>query len=479
MDESTIIESEFYIITGLQGGDEGKGKVTNKINDDAIKKFGAENVYVIGVNGGSNAGHTTSIGGIEYHTHFLPTGAVENGVRMVCGSNKVLEPISLRKELFDLSKTFVGIPDRLTLSERIHYTTIGHLIIDAGKVGKNIGTTSKGIGPTYASKASRTGIRLADLVKMSDDEIRVKLHQLYEYMGLLSYPKDGVIYSYKDIDEEGNTYEVDVDYASLFSFENDIKNIKWLLDTFGKSIVPALHFKHELLGFTDRCYIFELSNAALLDITHGTYPNVTSSSCVSTVILESMGLNFSDIKRMKNMQIIGVVKSYPTRVGNGTLVTCMTGEDEEIAKEIIVNGREFGVTTGRMRRPGWLDLVQLKYAIDINGTNHINITRLDNLGHVDVIKVCVGYEFPDGRTISVESSSCYDYPATEEELSTAMPIYITIDGWKGFDFSTVRSYDDLHENVKQYIQIIEDKLGVSVSYINTGKDKDKMITKFC
>lgn len=476
--DNSIIPSEFYVITGLQGGDEGKGKVTNKINDDAIKKFGAENVYVIGVNGGSNAGHTTSIGGIEYHTHFLPTGAVENGVRMVGGSSKVLEPISLRKELCDLSKTFPGIPERLTLSERIHYTTIGHLIIDGGKVGKNIGTTSKGIGPTYASKASRTGIRLADLVKMTEDQIRTKLYQLYEHMGLLAYPKDTVIYSYKDIDDEGKVHDVDIDYASLFSFENDIKNIKWFLHTFGKSIVPALHFKHELLAYTGKCYIFELSNAMLLDITHGTYPNVTSSSCVSSVILESMGLNFSDIRRMENMQIIGVVKSYPTRVGNGTLVTCMTGEDEDIAKEIIINGKEFGVTTGRMRRPGWLDLVQLKYAIDINGTTNINITRLDNLSHVDRINICVGYSFPDGKTITVESTSCYDYPATEEELSTVVPIYMTIDGWKGFDFSTVRSYDDLHENVKQYIRIIEDKLGVSVSYINTGKDKDKMITKF-
>lgn len=478
MDESTIIESEFYIITGLQGGDEGKGKVTNKINDDAIKKFGAENVYVIGVNGGSNAGHTTSIDGIEYHTHFLPTGAVENGVRMVCGSNKVLEPISLRKELFDLSKTFPGIPDRLVLSERIHYTTIGHLIIDAGKVGKSIGTTSKGIGPTYASKASRTGIRLADLVKMTEDEIKEKLYALYEYMGLLAYPKDEIIYSYEDIDDMGNIYIVNVNYDSLFSFENDIKNIKWFLETFGRSIVSALYFKHEFLTYIGKCYIFELSNAMLLDITHGTYPNVTSSSCVSSVILESMGLNFSDIKLMKNMKIIGVVKSYPTRVGCGTLVTGLS-ELSDTAETIVSNGSEFGTTTGRKRRPGWLDLFQLKYAIDINGTTDINITRLDNLSHFDSIDICVGYRFPDGRTIFAESSDCYDYPATEKELSSVVPIYVTIDGWKGFDFSTVRSYDDLHENVKRYIQIIEDKLGVKISYINTGKDKDKMITKFC
>jgi adenylosuccinate synthase len=454
---------KFIIVVGSQGGDEGKGRIVDELITNNVMKYGTENVVVLGSNGGSNAGHTISIKGNEYNVHYLTSASVTNGVIQVLGAGKVIEPISLKQELFSL-KDF-DLKKRTFIDENTHITTIPHLILDRSKLSKDIGTTSKGIGPTYSSKYARNGIRLKDARQMSDEELREKLKSLYESMGFTKESK--LDFRYEDYDNSDyKLYELNTD--DILQGDHDIKNIRWILSNF--TIVDHLWFRENLF-FKDKVFIVESSNALLLDITNGTYPNVTSSNCTPTSIFESFGLNLMDMVELKNnIEIIGVMKSYPTRVGNGSLPTLMKDEDNEIAETIVKNGKEFGVTTGRKRRPGWPDLVLAKYSIKVNGLTSFNITRLDNLSHCDKIKVCVSYKTQNGIPIDY-------FPSSDEILKDLIPVYVELDGWKDYSFENVKSYFELHENVKKFIEFIEQQTGVPVKYINTGKDRGMMVVK--
>jgi adenylosuccinate synthase len=459
-----IKESEYYSICGLMFGDEGKGKLVDAIIQRGIQKYGNKNTIVCGLNGGSNAGHTTSIDGVDYHTHFLPSGAVSDGVILYCGSSKVLEPISLSKELNELSVKFKNIPQRTYLSELIQFTTLGHLIIDGGELGKVIGTTGKGIGITYATKCTRKGLTLYDIVNSTDEELMNSLKKLYDSLGLQNYPHDVVLYSYTLNGQQINIYRDD-----LYNFKYDLENIHNFRETW-PNIVPSTYFKNNLLHNTNHCYILESSNAIMLDTTHGSYPNVTSSSCSPNSITDSLSINLKN-ELISKLIVVGVVKSYITRVGMGSLPTDMTKgseEDKERARIIVEKGKEYGVTTGRMRTPGWLDIPALKYATYISTAKYLNITRLDNFSNIDKIKVCIGYSNYNDED---------NYPALENKMALVKPVYIEMDGWKDFDFSRVKTYNDLHQNVRNYIEFIEEQTKTKVWAINTGKGRDQIIYK--
>ena len=455
---------KFIIVAGAQGGDEGKGRIVDELITRNVKEYGAENVVVLGSNGGSNAGHTISFDGNEYHVHYLTSGSVSPGVVQVLGSGKVVEPISVKDELSTLTD-FTDLLDRTYIDENTHITTIPHILLDKGVLSKEIGTTSKGIGPTYSTKYARTGIRIKDAMRMSDDELREKLQKLYKSMGFSDLMD--LKFNYIDFSEKPPK-PIYLKTLEILKGDYDIKNIRWIQSTF--KIVNHLWFRETLFPL-DKVFIVELSNALLLDITNGTYPNVTSSNCTSSGILESLGLSLMDMLQFQNnIEIIGVMKSYPTRVGSGCLPSLMTQEDESIAETIIENGKEFGVTTGRKRRPGWPDVVLARYSAKINGYTSFNITRLDNLSHCDKIKICVEYRTKTGQKIEY-------FPSSDEVLAELIPVYEELDGWSGFSFKEVTAYIDLHENVKKFIEFMENKIGVPIKYINTGKDRGMMIIK--
>ncbi len=456
---------KLIIVGGAQGGDEGKGRIVDELISRNVEKYGAHNVVVLGSNGGSNAGHTISVEGKEFHVHYLTSGSITPGVTQFLGAGKVIEPISFFEEVNNL-KEFPDLLQRTFIDENTHITTIAHLLKDRGVLSKEIGTTAKGIGPTYSSKYARTGIRIKDAIIMSEGELANKLKKLYESLG---FTKDMELnFEYTDYSiENGRKFTLNTE--EILSGIYDVRNILKMLTKI--NVVNHLWFRENLF-FQNKVFIVELSNALLLDITNGTYPNVTSSNCTSSGILESLGISLMDILNLgkDNIEIMGVIKSYPTRVGTGCLPSLMKDEDNTIAETIITNGKEFGVTTGRKRRPGWPDVVLARYSAKINGYTSFNITRLDNLSHCDKIKVCVEYRTKSGEKVEY-------FPSSDEILSELIPVYEELDGWKGFSFKEVKTYDELHKNVKKFIEFFENKVDIPIKYINTGKDRGMMIIK--
>lgn len=555
----SFYKSKYYIVAGSQGGDEGKGKVvdylissqhltgfkksiynvvekcfsffapslfTNGVGPFLEKIFGVKIVIGVSVNGGSNAGHTIYVDGKRFAVNFFSSGVISH-VHTFYGSSKVLEPNSLRRE-YDLLlasdiKLENVLKNKTCISERIHLTTLGLLFVESAKksssngqptnISQMIGTTNKGIGPTYGAKHSRFGIRLIDMKRvfdkyqndptMLDNEIIKLLHNQYNLLGLDNY-SDEYAFDYAHNAIYGSEpITVGITKKELYECKFDLENIKWFFTTFYKSIFPAGYFKNYMMKTFGYVFVFEMSNAFLLDITHGTYRNVTSSDCTPTAICQSFGISIQDIKNM-DVEVIGVVKAYPTRVGKGPFVTMIPDSGNEefranpsmgimtdindkffnivsnqctgIASAIISKNKEFGVTTGRMRRPGWLDLMQLKHAHSVSGYTALNITRGDGLNHLDHVYVCIGYIFHDGTSLFVSDKDFYDYPS-DDILSEAIPIYIKMEGWKGFDFTHAASYSDLHPNFQAYIELIEKVTGIPVKYINTGADRDNILIK--
>ena len=417
------------VVLGAQWGDEGKGKVTDF--------FASTADYVVRFQGGNNAGHTIVVGENKIALSLTPSGVLYPDCTPVIGSGCVVDIGFLKQELEMLNEKNINT-DKLVISANAHVVMPYHKLLDElieESLGENkIGTTKKGIGPCYADKIQRKGIRIQDLLDETNFEIKVRkniedvnltLTKIYDHSPLVVDDILDEFSTYKDI---VTNHVAD---ASLL-IANAIKNKKTIL--------------------------FEGAQGTLLDIDHGTYPFVTSSNTSSGNAAIGSGVGPKNIDR-----IVGVTKAYISRVGSGPF---LTEQKNEIGDFLIEKGAEFGVVTGRRRRCGWLDLISLKYSVRVNSLTELFITKLDVLSGLEELKLCVGYKDND--------EIITDYPFNQNVLNTAEPVYETFDGWTD-DISTVKSFEDLPNNAQSYIKAIEAFIEVPITFISVGPERTENI----
>uniref|UniRef100_A0A8C7DAD5 Adenylosuccinate synthetase isozyme 1 n=1 Tax=Oncorhynchus kisutch TaxID=8019 RepID=A0A8C7DAD5_ONCKI len=436
--------NKLTVVLGAQWGDEGKGKV--------VDLLATESDIICRCQGGNNAGHTVVVDGKEYDFHLLPSGIINSKALSVIGNGVVIHLPGLFEEAEKNEKK--GLKDwekRLIISDRAHIDDFKntflrlfdfHQAVDGlqevqrqAQEGKNIGTTKKGIGPTYSSKASRTGLRICDLLAdFKDFSMRFKnLAQQYQAM----FP----------------TLEVDVD--------GQLKKLKEYAERIRPMVRDGVYFMYDAINGPPKKILVEGANAALLDIDFGTYPFVTSSNCTVGGVCTGLGippLNIGDV--------YGVVKAYTTRVGIGAFPTEQLNEVGELLQ---TRGHEVGVTTGRKRRCGWLDLVILRYANMINGFTAFALTKLDILDVMDEIKVGVSYKL-NGKKIPY-------FPANMDVLQKVEVEYEKLPGWKS-DSSACRKWEDLPVKAQNYIRFVEIHVGVPIKWVGVGKARESMIQMF-
>ncbi|WPH00825.1 adenylosuccinate synthetase [Acrodontium crateriforme] len=417
------------IILGAQWGDEGKGKIVDVLTDGIQLCCRAQ--------GGHNAGHTIVKNGKTFDVHILPSGVLTEGCVNLIGSGCVFYVPGFFKEMETVEAHGVDLKDRVLVSDRCHVDLDLHGKVDGleeVELGKsNIGTTGKGIGPTYSTKAARSGIRVSEIFdkKVFDDKLR-HLANGYKkrYGDLLQYDPEEEIARFDGYRERLAPFVVD-QVPLIESAVNG--NVKMLV---------------------------EGANALMLDIDNGTYPFVTSSNTGLGGIFTGLHLNPRKVK-----ETIGVVKAYTTRVGSGPFPT---EQLNQVGEKLQTIGREFGVTTGRKRRCGWLDLVLVKYSNAINWYDAINLTKLDILDDFDEIKVAVEYLYKGEKLAS--------FPADLTKLENLEIKYETLPGWKSNTVG-MQKYEDLPENARKYIEYIEKFVGVQIKYIGTGPGRENMIVR--
>ena len=430
------------VIVGTQWGDEGKGKVTDLITQDYD--------FVVRYQGGNNAGHTVIRGDRELALHLMPSGILEESAIPVIGNGVVIDPGVLVEEMNMLEAEGISC-ERLKISCDAHIIMPYHKDFDGADektLGENkIGTTKRGIGPCYQDKAARKGIRFQDLL---DEKIfRLKLEAALSQKN----PILETIYGLAP-------YTVDQICEEYLPFAHTLK--------------PYITEGAQLLNDALRAHkniLFEGAQGTLLDIDHGTYPYITSSSCCAGGAATGTGVGPTAINK-----VLGIQKAYVTRVGEGPFPTELRfaengGSDQEAAdgELLCMEGHEYGVTTGRKRRCGWFDAVIARYAAEVNGLTDVALTKLDVLSAFDTIKVCIAYECEGQR---------YDYfPMQQSVLFHAKPIYEKLPGWKGIDISTCRSFEELPKNARNYVEYLETLSGVPVSIIGVGPDRDQTIVR--
>lgn len=430
------------VLVGTQWGDEGKGKITDLIARDYD--------YVVRYQGGNNAGHTVVHGSKKFALHLMPSGVIYEHAVPVIGNGVVIDPGVLVDEMSMLEAAGVSC-SRLKISCDAHIIMPYHKDLDGAdekRLGDHqIGTTKRGIGPCYQDKMGRKGIRVQDLLdeKIFRLKVEAALAQknpvLERVYGLPTYTVDQICEEY-------------LPYAQVIRPHMD----------------ETAHLLNEAIR-AGKNILFEGAQGTLLDIDHGTYPYVTSSSCCSGGAFTGTGVGPTAVQR-----VLGIQKAYVTRVGGGPFPTEQRfaenggeGEEAETGELLCQVGHEFGVTTGRKRRCGWFDAVIARYAAEANGLTDIALTKLDVLSAFDTVKVCVAYEC-DGRR--------YDYfPMQQSVLFHAKPVYEELPGWKGVDISGCLSYEDLPENARSYIEYLEKITGVPMSIISVGPDRDQTIMR--
>ncbi len=413
-------------VIGTQWGDEGKGKVVDFLCEDAD--------YVVRFQGGSNAGHTIKVGDEKYKFHLLPSGVVREKT-CVIGNGVVVDPEVFLEEIDSLRKR--GIEPRVMVSDRANVIMPYHKILDGAEESylgkKRIGTTKRGIGPCYSDKIARKGIRVADL--LDENLLRDKLESIFPIKEKLAE-----IY--------GVRFDFDIDELVEKYTEYGRKMEPYVTDTIAELNRAIKEGKNVLL---------EGAQGVMLDVDFGTYPYTTSSNTISGGACTGSGIPPKCID-----EVIGVVKAYTTRVGMGPLPTELK---DEIGKHLQERGGEFGTTTGRARRCGWLDLVVLKHSITISGVDKIALTKLDVLDGLREVKVCVGYEY-DGRIMDT-------VPSNIRILENVKPVYEKLDGWKSV--SGAKTFENLPEEAKKYIKFIEEFLDIEVFLVSTGAEREKTI----
>ena len=417
------------LIVGAQWGDEGKGKATDLLGDDVD--------YVVRYQGGNNAGHTVVIGDESYALHLLPAGVLSKKAIPVIGNGVVIDPAVLLEEIDGLAARGVSC-DRLLISASAHLIMPHHIALD--KVTERylgharIGTTGRGIGPAYADKAARMGIRVQDLL---DPGI------LGQKLELVLREKDQVltkVYNRRGIDAKATAAE----YLGYFE-----RLQRYVTDT-GLVINKALD--------EQKVVLLEGAQATQLDVDHGTYPFVTSSSPTAGGACSGSGVGPTRITK-----VIGIVKAYTTRVGAGPFPTEVTGAEGDWLRK---TGQEYGVTTGRPRRTGWFDAVIARYATLVNGLTDYFLTKLDVLSGLERVPVCVAYE--------VNGTRHDEIPVTQTDFHHAVPLYEYLDGWWE-DISSAREFGDLPRNAQAYVRTLEGMIGAPLAGIGVGPRRDQTL----
>lgn len=412
------------VIVGTQWGDEGKGKIVDVLAQKAD--------MIVRFQGGDNAGHTVIVQGKKHVLHLLPSGVLNPNALCVIGPGVVCNPFVLLKEMETLKQGGLTC-DHIIISDRAQMLMPYHCYqdeLEEQSASHKIGTTKKGIGPCYADKYARRGIRFHEFIDF--ESFKVRLKECLDFKNKL-FTK---VYDGKAMD-----------------YDQMVKDFEAIYDQIVPMIKETTHIVNEALD-EDKIVLFEGAQAAMLDINYGTYPYVTSSSPTSAGVTTGACVAPNRIQT-----VVGVVKAYSTRVGEGPFVTELNDETGQWIRE---KGFEYGATTGRPRRCGWLDLLVVKHATMMNGLTDIVLTKIDILSGLDKLYVCTGYEI-DGKV--------YDYiPSDQAMVAKAKPIYKEFDGWKE-DISKMESFDELPENCKAYIRFIEEFTGVRMSMVSVGPDR--------
>jgi adenylosuccinate synthase len=421
-----------YIIIGMQWGDEGKGKTVDFLTKDAD--------MVVRYQGGNNAGHTVVVNGQETVLHLIPCGILHDTTACIIGNGTVIDPAVLLIELQDLEKADCDVTGRLHISDAAHVIMPYHKVIDgaqeAFRGANKIGTTNRGIGPAYADKADRMGIRFGDLL---DPAIfKEKLASVLEY-------KNAIITKTFGLDP----LDFDHIYSEYTAYADQLRH-------FAGDTVDIVHRAQQ----EKKNIVFEGAQGAMLDIDHGTFPYVTSSTTMAGGVFSGAGIAPGTIDGT-----IGIVKAYTTRVGEGPLPTELLDDTGEALRKA---GNEFGATTGRPRRCGWLDIVQLRRAVRICGITQFVLTKSDVLGAFETIRICTAYDVNGTRTT--------EFPTRLDQIQAARPIYEELPGWQS-DISACTTWDELPNNAKNYIECIEKLAGAPVSLVSVGPGREQTIVK--
>lgn len=418
---------KFVVVLGTQWGDEGKGKIVDLLTEKAAG--------VVRFQGGHNAGHTLVIKGEKTVLHLIPSGILREGVECMIGNGVVLSPEALLKEIDMLEAEGVPVSERLKLSVSCQLILPYHAALDAAREAargaKAIGTTGRGIGPAYEDKAARRGIRLGDL--LDTDRFTEKLKTVMEYHNF------ALEHLYK---------------AAPLDFDTVLADTLAYVDRLRPMMSDIPTRLHELRESGDNV-MFEGAQGSLLDIDHGTYPYVTSSNTTAGGASTGSGVGPRDLD-----YILGITKAYTTRVGAGPFPTELF---DDVGAQIAKKGQEFGATTGRARRCGWLDMVALRSAMRLNSITGVCVTKLDVLDELETINICTAYEL-DGEIVSVP-------PAGSAAFSRCKPVYETLPGWQCNTFG-VTEYDQLPENAQKYLARMAELLETPVDIISTGPDRD-------
>jgi adenylosuccinate synthase len=417
------------VLVGAQWGDEGKGKATDQL--------GSSIDYCVRTSGGNNAGHTVVVDGEKFDTHLLPSGVLTPGCTPVIANGVVVDLRALFEEIDTFAERGIEVRD-LVVSANAHLITAYHTTLDKVTerfLGKNlIGTTGRGIGPTYADKISRTGIRVADL--FDESILRQKVEAALDFKNQV-------------LSKVYNRRAIEPDQV--------VDDLLGYVDRLRPMVADTSLLLNRALD-EGKTVLFEGAQATMLDVDHGTYPFVTSSSPTAGGVCTGAGVGPTRIDR-----VIGVVKAYTTRVGTGPFPTELFDDDGEKLREI---GGEYGVTTGRPRRCGWFDAVIARYVARVNALSEFCLTKLDVLGPWDRIQVCVGYEIDGVRHDEM--------PMTQSEFHHAKPVYEYFDGWQS-DISGCRSFDELPKEAQTYVRALEEMSGAPFWAIGVGPGREQTI----
>jgi len=418
------------VITGAQWGDEGKGKIVDILTEDAD--------YIVRYQGGHNAGHTVVIGDSKFVLHLIPSGILRPGKKCVIGNGVVIDPQALLAEIDGLLEKGIAVSENLLISGRAHVIMPYHRAIEKEsekqKGSLKIGTTGRGIGPTYADKMARVGVRVADLLdkEVFREKLKTNIQEMNYFLDRLYGAKGFVV---EEIYDEYTGYA-----ERLRDFITDTAVLLNRVLREGKNV------------------LFEGAQGTHLDVDHGTYPYVTSSNATSGGACTGTGVGPTKIDK-----VVGVVKAYTTRVGSGPFPTELNDATGEFLRD---KGREFGATTGRPRRCGWFDAVATRYAADVNGFTGMVLTKMDVLDDLDEIRICTGYRY--------QGKQYTDMPSQLNVLEECEPVYETIQGWKAAT-AGLSEYDALPLNAKKYVERIQELIGVDVDIISTGFRRNETI----